>query len=108
MVKFSTLRAEQPKAPLLEGEQLKAKDITGKQISITKISPQLSGEFGFFKIVQARLGKKLVTFPLNEKTAVYEDLATMEEAIKAGKTIETKLKRIPSKSTKGRSYYQFE
>lgn len=107
MVKYSTLRKDMKKA-IFEGEQLKASNIVNKPIQILGVSNVLGGEFGNFKIVQAKLNKKLVTFPVNGKTAIYEDLEIMAAALKEGKTIETKLKRVPSKSTKGRSYYQFE
>jgi len=108
MVKLSEIIPKSKLAEEFKGEKVSIKDLKDKTIKIVKVSDELTGDFGNFRLVQLRDGKETKVLIVNQNTTAYKKISAIYDYLKEHPDEEVEAKVVAKKSKSKRTYYDLE
>ena len=108
MVKLSEILPKSRLSEEFQGEKTSLRDLKDKTIKILKVSDELSGDFGKFRLVQVKDGKELKVLIVNQNTTAYKKFSAVYNYLKENPNEEIEAKVVAKKSKNKRTYFDLE
>jgi hypothetical protein len=108
MVKLSEIVPKSKLSEEFKGEKTSIKDLKDKTIKIVRVSDELDGDFGKFRLVQLKDGKETKVLIVNQNTTAYKKISAIYQYLKENPGEEVEAKVVAKKSKNKRTYYDLE